>query len=87
MGQVTDRKVIEIQETREQLDRDLRELEERLPAPARLVKQAVAVLVGSGVIGGLALRAIRKRKTRVPAAEIVIRVVDDRDGAGQNGRR
>ncbi|MFB3739746.1 MAG: DUF3618 domain-containing protein [Candidatus Velamenicoccus archaeovorus] len=79
MGQDADRKVTEIREAREQLDRDLRELEERLPAPARLAKRAVAVVVGSGVIGGIAMRALRKRKQRAPAAEVVIRVVDDRD--------
>ena len=41
MGQAADRKVIEIDEARTQLELDLRELEERLPAPLRSMKSVV----------------------------------------------
>jgi hypothetical protein len=77
MGQATARKVTEIEETRQGLEQDLQELEDRLPAALRSVKSLVGVLLGSAVMA-LVLRRVRsKRSDRKPAAEVVVRIVRD----------
>lgn len=77
MGQAAARKVTEIEETRQGLEQDLRELEDRMPAALRSVKSVVGVLLGSAVMA-LVLRRVRsKRSDRNPAAEVVIRIVRD----------
>jgi hypothetical protein len=75
MGEAADRKVTEIQDTRRRLERDLHELEERLPAPMRSVKSVLGVLVGTAALGALLRRLASRRPPRSPAAEIVVRVV------------
>jgi hypothetical protein len=75
MGEAADRKVTEIQDTRRRLERDLHELEERLPAPMRSVKSVLSVLVGTAALGALLRRLVSRRPPRSPAAEIVVRVV------------
>lgn len=78
MGQAADRKVTEIDEARQQLELDLQELEERLPAPLRSIKSLVGVLLGTGVMAFLVLRRVRSRRSdRSPAAEVVVRIVRD----------
>lgn len=78
MGQAAARKVTEIEEARQRLERDLQELEDRLPAPLRSVKSLVGVLVGTGVMAFLVLRRVRSRRSdRSPAAEVVVRIVRD----------
>jgi hypothetical protein len=68
--------VIEIEQAREQLELDLRELEDRLPAPLRSMKSLVGMLLGTAVLAFLALRRFRsKRSTDGPAAEVVVRIV------------
>ena len=75
MGQAAARKVTEIEETRQRLEQDLRELEDRMPAALRSVKSVVGVLLGSAVMA-LVLRRVRsKRSDRNPAAEVVVRIV------------
>jgi hypothetical protein len=77
MGQAAARKVSEIAEARQQLELDLQELEERLPAPLRSVKSLVGVLLGTAA-GFLVLRVVRSRRSdRSPAAEVVVRIVRD----------
>jgi hypothetical protein len=77
MGQAAARKVTEIEETRQGLEQDLRELEDRMPAALRSVKALVGVLLGSAVMA-LVLRRVRsKRSDRTPAAEVVVRIVRD----------
>jgi hypothetical protein len=77
MGQAAARKVTEIEETRQGLEQDLRELEDRMPAALRSVKSLVGVLLGSAVMA-LVLRRVRsKRSNRNPAAEVVVRIVRD----------
>ena len=77
MGQAAARKVTEIEETRQRLEQDLRELEDRMPAALRSVKSVVGVLLGSAVMA-LVLRRVRsKRSDRNPAAEVVVRIVRD----------
>jgi hypothetical protein len=76
MGEAAARKVIEIDETRTQLELDLRELEDRLPAPLRSMKSVVGMFIGTGVLMFLVLRRFRsKRSASAPAAEVVVRVV------------
>jgi hypothetical protein len=78
MGQATDRKVSEIEETRRQLEADLTELEERMPAPLRSAKALVGILIGSTALTALVLRAVRsKRPDERPSAEVVVRIVRD----------
>ena len=78
MGEATDRKVTEIDETRRQLEGDLRELEARLPAPLRSMKSVVGVVVGGTALTALVLRRSRsKRSDGHPSAEVVVRVVRD----------
>lgn len=77
MGQAAARKVTEIDEARQRLELDLRELEDRLPAPLRTIKSLVGVLLGMGVTA-LVLRRVRSRRSdRGPAAEVIVRIVRD----------
>ncbi len=79
MGEAADRKVTEIDETRRRLDADLRELEERVPAPVRSVKAVAGAVAGSTALSAIAMRMLRKRsrgKDKEPR-EVVIRVVRD----------
>jgi hypothetical protein len=77
MGQTAARKVTEIEETRQGLEQDLRELEDRMPAALRSIKALVGVLLGSAVMA-LVLRRVRSKKSdRKPAAEVVVRIVRD----------
>ena len=76
MGQAADSKVIEIDEARAQLELDLRELEERLPAPFRSMKSVVGMFIGSAVLMFLVLRRFRsKRSAGGPPAEVIVRIV------------
>jgi hypothetical protein len=79
MGEATDRKVTEIIETRRRLEADLSELEAHIPAPVRSVKGLVGVVLGSTVLGGLAVRLLRSRskRSRGDDHEVVIRIVRD----------
>jgi hypothetical protein len=68
--------VIEIEEARTQLELDLRELEDRLPAPLRSMKSLVGMFLGTAVLVFLSLRRFRsKRSASAPAAEVVVRIV------------
>ena len=78
MGEATDRKVTEIEETRRQLEADLKELEERIPAPLRSMKSLAGIVVGSTALTAFLLRRSRsKRSDTGPATEVVIRIVRD----------
>jgi hypothetical protein len=77
MGQAAARKVTEIEETRQGLEQDLRELEDRMPAAVRSVKALVGVLLGSAVMAVVLRRVRSKRSDRKPAAEVVVRIVRD----------
>jgi hypothetical protein len=69
--------VTEIDATRAQLEADLRELEERLPAPLRSVKALVGMVLASGVLTALAVRMFRAKRSDKPSAEVVVRIVRD----------
>jgi hypothetical protein len=53
MGEAADRKVTEIDETRQRIEADLGELEARLPAPLRSTKSVVGVIVGITALAAL----------------------------------
>jgi hypothetical protein len=77
MGEATARKVTEIEETRRRIEADLRDLEDRIPAPLRSAKALAGTMVG--IVGGaLLLRTILSRRgRRTPPTEVVVRVVRD----------
>jgi hypothetical protein len=76
MGEATDRKVTEIDESRRQLEADLRDLEARLPAALRSSKALAGLLLGSGAFAALVLRKRASKRTAVPrTAEVVVRIV------------
>ena len=79
MGQSTAETVREIEQTRDRIEADLRELEDRLPAPATWAKRAVGVVVGGGVAGTVSLmllkRARNKRKAKKVAQQSVQAVI------------
>jgi hypothetical protein len=78
MGEATDRTMTEIDETRRQLETDLRELEARIPAPFRSMKSLVGVILGSAALAALVLRRFHsKRSDGHPTAEVVVRIVRD----------
>jgi hypothetical protein len=78
MGEATDRTVTEIDETRRQLEADMRELEARIPAPFRSMKSLVGVILGSTALAALVLRRFHsKRSDGHPTAEVVVRIVRD----------
>ena len=78
MGEATDRKVTEIDETRRRLEADLRELESRIPPPFRSVKSLAGVIVGGTALTAFVLRRSRsKRSEGHPSAEVVVRIVRD----------
>jgi hypothetical protein len=97
MGESAAQTVREIEETRERLDAELRELETRLPRPAVWTKRLVGMAVGGGLGATaflFAVRRLRKRKTeKVQPAQVhaVINVLPEElaerlSGAFEDGR-
>jgi hypothetical protein len=85
MGKSAAETVKEIEETRERLDADITELQERLPAPAVWGKRVLGVAFGGGVAGSMfwfGVRRLRKRrkeeKARKEAVQAVVQVVPER---------
>jgi len=68
--------VTEIEETRRQLESDLRELEGRLPAPLRSLWGLVGVFATTTLLSALVLKRLRG-KSKQPSAEVVVRIVRD----------
>jgi hypothetical protein len=86
MGEATTRKVTEIEQTRQRLETDIKELEDRIPAPLRSVKAIAGAVVGTAG-GALVLKKLLSRRSdRKPAAEVVVRVVRD-DEARSDGAK
>jgi hypothetical protein len=81
VGEATARKVTEIEETRRRIEADLRDLEDRIPAPLRSAKALAGTMVG--IVGGaLVLRTILSRRAgRRAPSEVVIRVVREDEKA------
>jgi hypothetical protein len=61
MGETAAETMREIDATRNRLDGELRELEGRLPAAARLAKRAGAAVAGVGFLGLATRFALRRR--------------------------
>jgi hypothetical protein len=64
MGETAAQTMTEIEATRARLDRNLRELEGRLPATAKVAKRAVGAAVGVGALGVLGRFMMRRRKRK-----------------------
>ncbi len=82
MGKSAAETVKEIEGIRERLEADMRELQDRLPAPALWAKRAVGIAVGGGVAGGALMFLLRrmrrgKKKASEAPAPAVIRVVPE----------
>ena len=78
MGESATETVEEIEVLRDRLEDEVRELEARLPAPARWTKQLVGVAVGGGVGGSVlwfAVRKLKARKASKPAAPEPVQAV------------
>jgi hypothetical protein len=75
VGQATDRKLSEIEETRRRLEADLRELEARVPAPLRSIKSVVGVVLGSAVLTGVVAKMLGRKGSKTRQQEVVVRVV------------
>ena len=85
MGKSAAETVREIEDTRERLDADITELQERLPAPAVWGKRLLGLAFGGGVAGSMfwfGVRKLRKRrkeeKVRKEAVQAVVQVVPER---------
>ena len=77
MGEAADRKVTEIEATRNQIEADLQELEERMPAPLRSMKAVVGTLVGTAGGAFVLRKLLSKRSERRSKPEVVVRVVHE----------
>ncbi len=64
MGETAAETMREIEATRDRLDGELRQLEGRLPAAARMAKRAAGAIAGVGAVGVVARFAMRRRKSR-----------------------
>jgi hypothetical protein len=69
--------VTEIEHTRRRLEDDIKELEDRIPAPLRSIKGIVGSLVGTA--GGMFVlkKLLSKRSKDKDKTEVVVRVVRD----------
>jgi hypothetical protein len=61
MGETAAETMREIDATRERLDGNLRQLEGRMPAAAKMAKRAVGALAGVGFLGLATRFALRRR--------------------------
>jgi hypothetical protein len=87
MGQSSTETVKEIEHIRGRLEDEIRELEDRLPRPARWAKRLVGMAVGGGVAGTAVMMAVRRfrgrkkskqKAVRESVSETVVNVIPDR---------
>ena len=64
MGETAAETMTEIEATRNRLDGELRQLEGRLPAAAKVAKRAAGALAGVGALGVATRFAMRRRKNK-----------------------
>jgi|GEM_PF-1212409 hypothetical protein len=81
MGEAADRVVTEIEQTRTRIERDLAELEARLPGRIRSTKMALGAVVGSSTAAGIASWLLRQRRAtqeaKARSTEVVVRIVTE----------
>ena len=81
MGEAADRVVTAIEQTRAGIERDLAELEARLPGRIRSTKMALGAVVGSSTAAGIASWLLRQRRAsqdaKARSTEVVVRVVTE----------
>jgi hypothetical protein len=81
MGEAADRVVTEIEQTRARIERDLAELEARLPRRIRSTKVAMGAVVGSSTVAGIASWLLRQRRAgqqaKARSTEVVVRIVTE----------
>jgi hypothetical protein len=78
VGEAAAQKVTEIERTRTRLEDDLKELEDRIPAPLRSIKGIVGgVLTTTGGLIVMKRLLSRKKKKAEGKTEVVIRVMRD----------
>lgn len=80
MGQATDQKVNEIRATREGIERDLKELEQRMPPAIRSGKQLAGLVIGGGVVTSTLLamlRRSRKKREEQQRREVIVKIVQE----------
>ena len=78
MGTSSAETVREIEDTRDRLETEIRELEHRMPSPAVWTKRLVGVAVGGGVSGTVfwfGVKRLRKRRTAKQQQVVVPAVV------------
>jgi hypothetical protein len=78
MGEDAAATVTEIEQTRDRLEESLTELQDRLPAPAVLVKRVVGIAATGGALTTMTLfvlRRRRKKKAEAKAAETPVNAV------------
>lgn len=79
MVQTAAQTVKDIEETRARLGNNLHELEQRLPAPADLMRRVIGIAAGGGASGTIfwfAVRRIRKRRRAKRAEQERVAVVN-----------
>lgn len=81
MGEAADRVVSEIEQTRAQIERDLAELEGRLPGRIRSTRTAVGAVVGASTVAGIGSWLLRQRRAsqeaKARSTEVVVRIVTE----------
>jgi hypothetical protein len=92
MGESSAQTVREIEETRDRLDAELRELEQRIPQPAVWAKRAIGFAVGGGTAAVIALSILRRKRKKKKEAQVaatvpaVIQVLPERWAEGISER-
>lgn len=77
MGEEAARKVTEIEQTRQRLEDDIKELEGRIPAPLRSLKGVLGSIVGTAGGAFVLKKLLSKRSKDKDKTEVVVRVVRD----------
>lgn len=77
MGEEATRKVTEIEQTRQRLEDDIKELEDRIPAPLRSLKGILGSIVGTAGGAFVLKKLVSKRSKGKDKTEVVVRVVRD----------
>ena len=77
MGEEATHKVTEIEQTRQRLEDDIKELEDRIPAPLRSLKGILGSIVGTAGGAFVLKKLVSKRSKDKDKTEVVVRVVRD----------